>query len=53
MASPFLEALRRDIRLRGYRMRTEKTYLYYIRCYIYFSGKRHPDKAGIPEATYF
>ena len=53
MASPFLEALKRDICLRGYRMHTEDTYLYCIRCYIYFMGKRHPDKAGNSEVKAF
>jgi hypothetical protein len=32
--SPFLETLRREIRRRGYSMRTEKTYLYWIRQFI-------------------
>ena len=27
MASPFLESVRADMRLRGYSLRTEKTYL--------------------------
>lgn len=53
VSSPFLEALKRDIRLRGYSIRTEKTYLYYIRCYIHFMGKRHPDKAGASEVKAF
>jgi len=53
LASPFLEALKRDIRLRGYSIRTEKTYLYYIRCYIHFIGKRHPDQAGASEVKAF
>jgi len=52
-ASPFLEALKRDIRLRGCSIRTEKTYLYYIRCYIHFIGKRHPDQAGASEIKAF
>ena len=49
MASPFLEVLKRDIRLRGYSIHTEKTYLYYIRFYINLVVKRKPDKAGSPE----
>ncbi|WP_341501452.1 integron integrase [Gallaecimonas sp. GXIMD4217] len=42
MKSPFLESIRREMRLRQYSMRTEKTYLYWIRCYIHFYRKRHP-----------
>ena len=49
MASPFMETLRRDIRLRGYRMRTEKTYIYWVRSFIYFIDKRHPSKVGAIE----
>ena len=29
--SPFLESIRKEIRLRGYSMRTEKTYLNWLR----------------------
>ena len=53
VASPFLEVLKRDICLRGYSIRTEKTYLDYIRCYIHFVSKRHPDKAGASEVKVF
>ena len=49
MASPFLELLRADMRLRGYSLKTEKSYLEWIRQYIYFIGKRHPSKAGPEE----
>ena len=51
--SPFLETLRRDIRLRGYSMRTEKTYLYWIRQFIYFTKKRHPCDVGAVEVKAF
>ena len=50
---PFLETLRRDIRLRGYSMRTEKTYLYWIRQFIYFTKKRHPCDVGAVEVKAF
>ena len=49
MASQFLESLRRDMRLRGYSIRTEKAYLYWIRGYIRFIGLRHPENAGRSE----
>src|SRR5690554_1752462 len=47
MASPVLTALREDMRLRGYSIRTEKTYLEWIRRYIRFIGLRHPAEVEI------
>ncbi|SQH78432.1 protein of unknown function, might belong to Site-specific recombinase, phage integrase family protein [Shewanella benthica] len=35
-SSPFLDAIRQDIRLRGYSIRTEKSDLYWIKCYFCF-----------------
>lgn len=49
MASPFLEAVRQDIRLRGYSIKTEKSYIGWIKRFIYFIGKRHPKDVGAPE----
>ncbi|MEM7196674.1 MAG: integron integrase [Pseudomonadota bacterium] len=49
MSSPFLDSVRRDIRLRGYSMRTEKSYIYWIRGYIRFIGRRHPSDTGSAE----
>ena len=53
MASPFLEELRADMRLRGYALKTEKSYLGWIRQYIYFNNKRHPAEMGAPEVRNF
>ena len=53
MTSAFMETLRRDIRLRGYSMRTEKTYIYWIRSFIYFIDKRHPSEVGAVEVKAF
>jgi len=53
MPSPYLESVRRDIRLRGYSLYTEKTYLTWIRRYIYFIDKRHPQEAGTSEVKAF
>ncbi|UTW45404.1 integron integrase [bacterium SCSIO 12696] len=53
MKSPFLESVRSDIRLRGYSIRTEKTYLTWIKRYIYFINKRHPLEAGAVEVKAF
>lgn len=41
------------MRLRGYSIRTERTYLEWIRRYIYFIGKRHPEEAGPAEVKTF
>ena len=53
MSSPFIETLRAEIRLRGYSIYTEKTYLFWIKQYIYFINKRHPRDAGQPEVKGF
>ncbi len=53
MASEFIESVRRDIRLRGYSVRTEKSYLYWIRWYIRYIGMRHPRDAGKVEVRDF
>ncbi|WP_394205851.1 integron integrase [Shewanella waksmanii] len=45
-SSPFLESIRQDIRLRGYSLRTEKAYLYWIKRYILFHQKAHPENLG-------
>jgi len=52
-ASPFLESIRRNIRARGYSIRTEKTYIYWIRYYINFSNKQHPKDMGATEVSAF
>jgi site-specific recombinase XerD len=53
MSSPFIEQLRADMRLRGYSLRTEKSYLGWIRQYIYFHKKQHPKKLGSNEVREF
>ncbi|MEX0739076.1 MAG: integron integrase [Pseudohongiella sp.] len=53
MTSPFLQELSRDMRLRGYALRTEKTYILWIRRYIYFIDRRHPADAGATEVRGF
>ena len=53
IASPFLESLRADMRLRGYSIRTEKTYLHWIRRYIFFCKKRYPNEYGSREVKAF
>lgn len=46
-----LERVRGVIRSRHYSPRTEKAYLGWIRRFILFHGKRHPDLLGAPEVT--
>ena len=53
MSSPFLQELSRDMRVRGYALRTEKTYIHWIRRYIYFIDRRHPPDAGAVEVRDF
>lgn len=45
-ASPFLRRVCESIRVRHYSIRTERTYLDWIRRYIRFHGKRHPEELG-------
>lgn len=53
MASPFLTAVRNEIRLRGYSIRTEKTYITWIKKFIYYNNKRHPREMGADEVRNF
>ncbi len=53
MASPFLTLIREQTRLRGYSLRTEKSYIYWIKRFIYFNNKQHPQNAGAKEVTAF
>lgn len=41
-SSPFINSVRQEIRLRGYSLRTERTYLHWIKQYIRFHNLRHP-----------
>ncbi len=45
----FLEEVRAAIRLRHYSLQTEEVYLYRIRQFIHFHGKRHPATLGAAE----
>lgn len=42
----FLDQFRLHLRKSGLAYRTEKTYLYWVKRYIYFHGKRHPGDLG-------
>lgn len=48
-SSPFLNEVRASIRLRGMSLRTEKTYIYWIRNFIRYHNYRHPREMGPDE----
>lgn len=51
--SPFIESIRRTMRLRGYSIRTEQSYLYWIRYYIRFHKYQHPENLHKDEIIAF
>jgi integrase len=44
-----LDQVRQVMRLKHYSLRTEESYIYYIRQYILFHNKRHPREMGVDE----
>jgi integron integrase len=48
-----LDRVRDTIRLKHYSYRTEETYVQWIRRYILFHNKRHPQEMGVPEIESF
>jgi hypothetical protein len=48
-----LERVREVIRLKHYSLRTEKTYIDWIKRFIVFHGKRHPETMGADEVRQF
>ncbi len=51
--SRLLDRVREEIRKRHYSRRTEKTYAGWIRRFIIFHGKRHPNEMGETEISQF
>lgn len=51
--SPFIEFIRSEIRLRVSILRTEKTYIYWIKQFIYFHYKGHPLEMSSKEVKSF
>ncbi|SFC45962.1 integron integrase [Marinospirillum celere] len=51
--SPFLNSIRQDLRQKGYALKTEKTYLHWIKRFILFNQKRHPKEMGDEEIRLF
>ena len=48
-----LDLVRQKIRLKHYSIRTEEAYVSWIKRYIFFHGKKHPEKMGGPEIEAF
>lgn len=48
-----LDQMRQVIRVKHYSLRTEKTYLSWVRHFIHWSGLRHPADMGAPEIEEF
>jgi len=53
MPSQFMQDVRSACRLRDYSFQTEKTYAYWIRRFIYFVEKKHPNLCGQKEVEAF
>ena len=49
--SPFLEKVRQFMRVQHYAIRTEQAYVDWIRRFILFHDKRHPNKMGEAEVA--
>ena len=52
-ATKVLDQLRERIRYLHYSLRTEDAYVYWVRFYIRFHGRRHPKEMGGPEVEAF
>lgn len=48
-----LDRVRDRIRRKGYSIRTEKSYAYWIKRFILFNDKRHPQEMGAAEVEAF
>ncbi|MBN1303965.1 MAG: integron integrase [Anaerolineales bacterium] len=53
MPKKLLDQLQDALRTRHYSYRTEKTYLDWVRRFILFHDKKHPDQMGAPEIQAF
>jgi len=52
-SSPFLQSVHDYMRVRRYSIRTIRSYLYWIKYFILFNSKRHPQDMGGEEVTQF
>jgi integron integrase len=53
MTSKFLDQVREYMRTKGYAYKSEKTYVHWIKRFIFFHNKRHPAEMGKTEVTTF
>ena len=53
MSSPFLSAIAEDMRMKHYAEKTIKAYLYWIKSFIYFNQKKHPNECYVKEVEAF
>ena len=51
--SPFLDTVREAIRVRHYSIRTEQAYIQWIKRFIFFHGKKHPNDMSGQEVAIF
>jgi integron integrase len=51
--SRFIASLRTAMRASGYAYPTERTYIHWIKRFIFFHGKRHPEQMGQAEVEAF
>lgn len=52
-APKLMVQVRDALRVRHYSLRTERSYLHWVRRYIHFHGTRHPATLGAPEVAAF
>lgn len=52
-SSPFLDRVSAAVRVRHYSIRTEQAYIYWIRRFIHFHHRRHPEQLGEAEVAAF
>ena len=48
-----LDRMRHAIRVKHYSLRTEKSYVHWVRRYIFYHNKRHPQEMGEKEVESF
>ncbi len=51
-SSPFLDSVRSALRVKHYSIRTERAYVGWVRRFILFHGKRHPEDMGEREVEF-
>lgn len=51
--SRLLDEVRAAMRVKHYSIRTEQSYIQWIKRYIYFHNKKHPAEMGEPELSAF